>query len=197
MGDYNWEKIQERYDNGATYANLRDEFKISFAALTKRMHQGLFKTRTKSEALKLGYNSGKIKKPIHTEESKQKISAARIKFLEANPDKVPYLINHSSKESYPEKLFRQGLELANIQGWVDSYQQGMYEYDFAFPELKIDIEIDGGTHLSEKVQKIDKRRDEWSKARGWTVIRFTAKEVKNNLKDCIEKIKSLLTERIT
>ena len=55
-------------------------------------------------------------------------------------------------------------------------------------DLKLDVEIDGATHETEKVKIIDKKRDEWSKEKGWKVIRFSAKEIKNNLNDCIKKL---------
>ena len=59
-----------------------------------------------------------------------------------------------------------------IQGWIRNYQNSIYEYDFAFPLKKIDVEVDGKTHNLPKVQEIDKRRDEWSKSQGWRIIRL-------------------------
>jgi very-short-patch-repair endonuclease len=109
-----------------------------------------------------------------------------------NPDKVPYLINHSSKESYPEKLFREGLTRENLTGWTQSFRISLYEYDFAFLGQKIDVEIDGSTHLQEKVKKIDKKRDEFSRSHGWKVIRFTAKEVKEDLNGCLKRLMNAL-----
>jgi hypothetical protein len=50
----------------------------------------------------------------HSQETKDKISQARIKYLSENPDKVPHLVNHSSKESYPEKYFTDVFERENI-----------------------------------------------------------------------------------
>ena len=85
--------------------------------------------------------------------------------------------------SYPEKIFKNALEENKIEGWI---------YDFAFPELKLDIEIDGGTHLMEKVKQIDKRRDEFSRSQEWKIIRFTAKEVKENVTKCINEVKKFL-----
>ena len=52
--------------------------------------------------------------------------------------------------------------------------------------MKIDVEIDGGTHLSEKVKKIDCKRDKFSESQNWLVLRFTAKEVKENATYCIK-----------
>lgn len=119
---------------------------------------------------------------------KERISNERIKYLTEHPDKVPYKLNHSSKMSYPEKIFKNALESANITGWTYNYQNGIYSYDFAFPELKIDVEIDGSTHTQEKVKKIDERRDLFSKKNGWIVVRFTAKEVKENVLNCINNL---------
>jgi len=129
----------------------------------------------------------------HTEETKEKISKSRKKFLEENPDQVPYRLNHSSKQSWPEKFFQQLLEENGITGWIYNFQHGIYSYDFAFPDLKLDIEIDGATQQSEKVKEIDKRRDDFSKARGWKVLRIDAKELyKEDKEHIVNLIKSFL-----
>lgn len=128
----------------------------------------------------------------HSEATKRKISKSRTKYLMENPDKVPYRLNHSSKVSYPEKIFMNALESSNITGWIYNYQNSLYSYDFAFLDKKIDVEIDGGTHLTEKVKKIDKRRDKFSRSDGWVVLRFTAQQVKDDVLKCILTLKKLL-----
>jgi very-short-patch-repair endonuclease len=127
-----------------------------------------------------------------SEEDKKRISIERIKYLNEHPDKVPYKLNHSSKMSYPEKIFKNALESALITDWSYNYQHGIYSYDFAFPKLKIDVEIDGGTHNQERVKKIDERRDKFSIDNGWIVIRFTSKEIKENVLKCIQILKLYL-----
>jgi very-short-patch-repair endonuclease len=109
-----------------------------------------------------------------------------------HPDQVPYRLNHSSKKSYPEIVFENALKSSGITGWEYNYQNSIYSYDFAWPKEKIDVEIDGGTHLSKKVLEIDKRRDIFSKSCGWQVVRFTAKEVKDDVVGCLEKLKEFL-----
>lgn len=148
---------------------------------------------TYSKRVKSGEIIPNWKGKTHKEESKDKISKAMINFLKENPNKVPYIINHSSKMSYPEKIFFDKLKEENIIGWEYRYRTGIYEYDFAFINKKLDVEIDGSTHNHSKVKKIDKRRDEWSKERGWTVIRFSAQEVKLNINKCISELKKYLT----
>ncbi len=162
---------------------------------TPAWNKGLTK-KTSSKIAEMSINTSKTLTGktgrTHSDDSKKKISEARLKYLLENPDKVPYLINHSSKMSYPEKIFKNALESADIKGWIYNYQNSIYQYDFAFIDKKIDVEIDGATHLTEKVKRIDERRDTFSKTNGWIVIRFTAKEVKENVLACINKLKEYL-----
>jgi len=183
---YNWNKIQVDYDGGCSYDDLVEKHKMSIGAIAKAKKRGELITRTKSDACKL---FAKNNPRTLTDETKRKISESRLKYLNEHPDKVPYLLNHSSKISYPEKIFMDALIRHKIEGWRYGYQFGIYCFDFAFIELKIDVEIDGGTHLTDKVKRIDERRDLYSKDKGWTVIRFTAKDVKNDVDKCILKLK--------
>lgn len=137
-------------------------------------------------------NGNKNKDFKWSDEHKERISNQRIKYLNENPDKVPYRLNHSSKMSYPEIIFKNALEAMNITGWTYNFQHGIYSYDFAFPLEKIDIEIDGGTHTLDKVKKIDERRDLFSVENGWTVIRFPAKLIKKDVVKCVQEIIKLL-----
>jgi very-short-patch-repair endonuclease len=120
-----------------------------------------------------------------SESHKKNISIARIRFLKANPDKVPYKINHNSHGSFWEEIFENALKLHNVKGWIKKYTKGIYEYDFAFPLQKLDVEIDGYTHELEKVIKIDERRDKWTKEQGWEILRFKASYVKRDIESCI------------
>jgi very-short-patch-repair endonuclease len=187
---YDWVLIQKKIDEGYSYRNLHDEFGTHDAAIASAKKLGLIKTRSHKEAAKL-YGVKNIGKK-HSEETKKKLSLIRKEYLANNPDKVPYRLNHSSKESYPEKLFREALEKENIIGWVQEYKFGVYQFDFAFPELKIDIEIDGQTHNLPKVQKIDAERDEKATSAGWKVIRFSADKVKKDIENCIIIVKNCL-----
>lgn len=187
---YDWNLLQQDYDAGMSHKDLQNKWSVSPSAIRSARIRGEFKSRTSADACKLYLQSAPPRK--HSEATKLKISNIRRKFLEANPDKVPYLINHSSKKSYPEVLFENALIAHNITGWQYNFQNGIYQYDFAFVDIKLDVEVDGGTHLTEKVKKIDARRDDWSKSKGWNVLRFTAKEVKDDVDSCIEKLKKMI-----
>ncbi len=188
---YNFIEIQKDVDLGLSWRELTNKYKVSSNTLNGYFKKGkLIGSRSRSDGLKMRYQRFGAKKA--TQETKDKISKARIKYLQENPDKVPYLINHSSKKSYPEQIFEEALLKNNINGWIYAYRNGIYEYDFAFPDLKIDVEIDGGTHNSEKVIKIDKRRDMWSESEGWKVLRFKATDVKKDVSQCIERLKQFM-----
>jgi predicted DNA-binding protein YlxM (UPF0122 family) len=102
---YNWKELQKYYNEGHTWAELTKKFGVSLDAIHKAVKRGDFVSRNASEARILSHSlNGSLK---HSEETKQKISESRTRYLRENPDKVPYLINHSSKKSYPEKLFYQ------------------------------------------------------------------------------------------
>jgi very-short-patch-repair endonuclease len=191
---FDWEKIQNYYNDGSSLEKTMIFFDIkSKQTFYKAINRGVFKSRNLSESSKLSYR--RTGKRFHSEETKKKISNRRIAYLTANPDKVPYKINHSSKKSWPEQVFENALIASGISGWTYRYQNGIYEYDFAFLEKKIDVEIDGGTHKSEKVKKIDKRRDEFSKSRGWKVIRFEASRIKKDVVGCINELKNFLQSK--
>ena len=105
----------------------------------------------------------------------------RKKYLDNNPGNIPYLLNHSSKESYPEKIFRNELERRKIEGWEQEYPIKRYSLDFAFVDKKIDVEIDGETHNNKQVILKDLERDKILSLEGWKIIRFKSSDVKNNI----------------
>ena len=121
----------------------------------------------------------KSNKRPHTEETKKKISDSRIKFLHENPHMVPYKLNHYSKgRSYAEEYWKVILDSNNLV-YEEQYQIGPYQLDFAFPELKIDLEIDGDQHhLDKRVVESDKRRNLYLNNLGWTTIRVKWSEYK-------------------
>jgi len=66
--------------------------------------------------------------------------------------------------------------------------RGAYILDFAFPKEKINIECDG-ERWHPKENKYDKKRNYFLKRRGWIVLRFTGRKIKEDIKNCIEIIK--------
>lgn len=157
------------------------------------------RVRKGAENLKEAYSSGKVinhnKGITHTEEEKLRISKSRKRYLKEHPDKVPYLLNHSSKISYPEQYFINVFQNENIP--LNYHKQfGLYELDFYNEEFKVYVEIDGEQHYLPQSIERDKTRDEYFKQLGWKGIRVrwahfikSSDEEKQNI---INKIKILL-----
>jgi very-short-patch-repair endonuclease len=106
-----------------------------------------------------------------SEETKIKISKSRKEYLDKNPNKVPYLLNHSRKDSYPEIYFEKIFQNNKLE-LKKYYRVGRYELDFCIIEKKIDIEIDGDQHyFDKKIVESDKRRNKYLKSLGWDIVR--------------------------
>ena len=157
--------------NPATYKSGRKPGHKGTNQYMKAEKLGLNKPKTSLET-KNKLRQANIGKK-HTQETKDKISRARLKYLSENPDKVPYKLNHYSKgPSYPERYWKKIFDKARLN-YVEQYQIHTYQLDFALVEEKIDIEIDGDQHyLDERIIKSDKRRNQYLENLGWTVIRI-------------------------
>lgn len=157
------------------------------------------RVRKGAKNLKEAYSSGKVishnKGITLSEEEKLRISKSRKRYLKEHPDKVPYLLNHSSKISYPEQYFINVFQNENIP--LNYHKQfGLYELDFYNEEFKVYVEIDGEQHYLPQSIERDKIRDEYFKQLGWRGIRIrwahfikSSDEEKQNI---IKNIKILL-----
>jgi very-short-patch-repair endonuclease len=86
-----------------------------------------------------------------------------------------------SVEDQVEQKTIEKLKELRVDGFKMNCRSGIYYYDIAFPEFKVDIELDGNTHNSEKRLKRDRERDEWTISRGWRVLRIRNEAIKKSL----------------
>jgi very-short-patch-repair endonuclease len=113
----------------------------------------------------------------HSEETKQKISEHRKKYLELNPDKIPYVLNHSSKISYPEQYFLECF--VHIVNKKFQHNINRYIVDFANIQEKLYLEIDGEQHyVDTRIVAHDNIRTQILSDLGWTGIRIRWAEFK-------------------
>lgn len=164
---YNWKEIQDIYNTGKTWRELRQIFGVNMATIAKAIERGDFVSRNKSDAGKITLRHSPR---THTQETKDKISKIRLKFLSENPNKVPYVLNHNSKKlSYAEQYFLDALTGSDFK---HRHRILNYELDFAIPEKKINLEIDGSQHkLDKKIVAHDLKRNKNLQDLGWTIIR--------------------------
>lgn len=103
----------------------------------------------------------------HSEETKKRISETQKKNV-VEGRMFGYKLNHSSKVSYPEEYFMEVFKELPVEY---NYQVGLYQLDFAIPERKVYVEIDGEQHYTdEKIIEHDRERTEKLNALGWNCL---------------------------
>jgi len=65
---------------------------------------------------------------------------------------------------------------------------GNYIVDFYCPRAGLVIEVDGAQHYSEEILEADRRRDDYIRGNGLTVLRFSNLEVRQNLDGVVERV---------
>ncbi|MDQ7813394.1 endonuclease domain-containing protein [Brevundimonas sp.] len=67
---------------------------------------------------------------------------------------------------------------------------GPYTVDFACHRACLVIEVDGGVHNLPEVAVRDLQRDEWLRAQGYRVIRFSTKQVEDDIEGVLAAIRN-------
>ncbi|MFQ5736820.1 MAG: endonuclease domain-containing protein [Thermodesulfobacteriota bacterium] len=89
-----------------------------------------------------------------------------------------------------EKLLWSRLRRKQLKGFQVYRQRiiGNYIVDFYCPGAGLVIEVDGGQHYTDKGSKKDLHRDRFIEARGLKVLRFSDRDVFENLAGVVEAI---------
>ena len=111
------------------------------------------------------------------------------------------------RESPPERIMREWLNDYFPGGFIQNYRPKytdahgkvrQYEIDFAEPEAKVGIEIDGytdhGRHIKGFIR--DREKDLFHAEHGWDILRVTTGQVYNEMPRLIEWIRAKLGNRL-
>lgn len=91
-------------------------------------------------------------------------------------------------ESPIEKNFFVAIH-GKVDGIIPQYNILRYRVDFAIPDKKIAIELDGHDYHKTKEQRTnDAKRQRELELDGWRVIRFTGTEIHNDISYCVEQV---------
>ena len=95
------------------------------------------------------------------------------------------------------RLWTEVLRAKRMLGYTFNRQRPVLNYiaDFMCKELKLIIEIDGYSHGSEKQYEYDLVRQSALEAAGYTVLRFSEKEVISDLRNVESAIEGWITQR--
>jgi very-short-patch-repair endonuclease len=82
------------------------------------------------------------------------------------------------------------------QRFLRQFSIDIYIIDFYCPKLKLAIEVDGDTHLTEDEMKYDKKRQDKLETFDVRFLRFTNGEIYNGLNHVIENIENKVNEML-
>lgn len=122
-----------------------------------------------------------------------------IEFLIRFVSRDPNLVHEFTPNIFESPIEKMFYELAFHE--LNMYPQhpvGPYRLDFAIPEKRIAIELDGHEYHKTKEQRThDAARDRYLMENDWTVLRFTGTEIYKNTKACVDQICRIVDKRKT
>jgi very-short-patch-repair endonuclease len=74
----------------------------------------------------------------------------------------------------------------NGLGFRRQHALGTFIVDFCCPQHRLTIEIDGDTHDNQR--EYDQTRTDWLNSQGWKELRFTNRDVEQNLEQVLQAI---------
>ena len=89
-----------------------------------------------------------------------------------------------------ERRIWQRIRRKQLKGCQFYRQKNIANYivDFYCPRARLIVEIDGGQHYSDEGAEKDRNRDGYFTSLGFSVLRFSNREVFENLEGVVEKI---------
>lgn len=76
------------------------------------------------------------------------------------------------------------------------YTIGHYIVDFYCYQAKLVIELDGSQHYDPEIAAYDKMRTDYIQLQGYTVMRFTNRDIKERFRSVCEAIDNTVTQRL-
>ncbi|MBL8474408.1 MAG: DUF559 domain-containing protein [Rhodocyclaceae bacterium] len=84
------------------------------------------------------------------------------------------------QDTRSEAEFHRRLVALGVPEWERNHRidrSRRYEADFAWPDRKIAVEIDGQAHCIRTNMARDRRKDQWVRSIGWVLLRYCPEQV--------------------
>jgi very-short-patch-repair endonuclease len=106
--------------------------------------------------------------------------------------------NHTA--SYLETGFERAIKFYNLPEPVREFYFHKWRFDFAWPCLKIAVEIDGGTyiggaHVRGKGYERDCKKNNLAQVEGWVVLRADRNMVNKGIGQFIQVVRRMIIKR--
>ena len=123
-------------------------------------------------------------KPLSSDGWNRDPNTGRIILTGPERELLKELVNSKKTGQINKKMFSQ---------FPVKWGKKTYTIDFAIPDIKLGIEVDGGLFHSTKEQiEKDKKRDSNLAFLGWTILRFKDDEIENQMRGVLDKIISTI-----
>lgn len=187
------EVINDYINNKLSIRDIKEKYNINSNSYVQKILKGY--TRNTSDANKIAHAT-KPEAFKHSEETKQKIRAHRLRFMKEHPEQTAW--RKRNLPSYPEKCFIKFLQdngYDKLYHVEREYSVFPFYIDFAFVDIKLAVEIDGSQHILEYDRiKRDKEKDNTLIEQGWKVLRISENAVKNDWADIKKNLDLFLTD---
>jgi very-short-patch-repair endonuclease len=98
--------------------------------------------------------------------------------------------------SEAERILRRLIKAAGLPEPLTNYKIGRYEADFAWPVIKLIVELDSFTHHDHRrAFRYDKRRTAWLARQGWNVLPITTDRLENDPLGVVADISGAIATR--
>jgi len=110
--------------------------------------------------------------------------------MKADPDVRQYAKKLRGDMTQAEIILWSRLRRRQLDGWQFRRQLpiGRFIVDFACPQAKVAVEVDGATHSSDREQAYDAERQKLIETQGWTVLRVSNTDVYENLDGVLQTV---------
>lgn len=187
------EELRKLYvDDLLGSSELSKMFDCHFVTILKWLREANVTIRNTSEAQKVCMSKRTYEEKLKFSEASRNTEG----FKKQSPEKrIKYAntMQKNCKLSKYEKIFLDELNKNGIET-IPQYAIYIFNIDFAIPDLKLAIEVDGGNWHSTSKKKIesDTKKEKYLSKIGWIVLRIKTRN-KNWLSEGINKVKSYLT----
>jgi very-short-patch-repair endonuclease len=163
------------YQSGMFQREIAEKFGVTQGTISIRLQGAGVKMRSRTEADKLAWMRKTPKQREMTYEAAH-IAARNRKRCRAEKEQRAILNQSNPKLSSIEQKFLEAFKDANMVV-TPQFALSIYNIDFAVPERKVAIEIDGGNwHSSKTKRKQDTGKEVLLRNRGWKLVRFQVYE---------------------
>ena len=98
------------------------------------------------------------------------------------------------KLGWPGEWLEAKIPIKRISGPFEKGEVYNLMVDLIHPEVKLAIEVDGPTHRGRQQKARDKWKEKKLKSLGWSLLRFSNKEIDTGLSEVVRKVQSTISK---